>query len=284
LTPESNLFGNVVLESGICLPYNEGLAGGPSPKMSGKRIVTGGAVASSLLITILYLVLQSHTNSLYLVSNISEAAFSLVPLIIAVYLLKSRELPFYKSTICLTIGFFLWFLGEVIYSTYALLLGVAIPYPSMADFFWLTGYWLVLLGMTLSIQPFRFAIKSQTLVLATVVSITTSVLVAAYLVIPVIAISPDTATNMVGFAYPISDIALLFASILGFLLFRGGKVARGWYLLVLGTLLFSVADILFSFTTAKGTYFDGHPLELLYDYGYVCFGLSLYSQLKVAWD
>ena len=252
--------------------------------MSGKRIVTGGAIAISLLITLLYLTLQSHPALLYLLSNTSEAVFSLIPLTMAVYLLKTRELPFYKPTICLALGFFLWFLGEITYSSYALLLGVAIPYPSVADVFWLTGYWLVLLGMTLSIEPFRFAVKRQSLVLATLVSIVTSVVVAAYLVIPVIAISADTTTNMVGFAYPISDIALLFASILGLLLFRGGKVAHGWYLLVLGTLLFSVADILFSFTTARGTYFDGPPLELLYDYGYVCFGLSLHNQLKVAWD
>ena len=105
-------------------------------------------------------------------------------------------------------------------------------------------------------------------------------LIAVFLIIPVISISSDFVSDIVGFAYPIMDIALLYVPIVGILLFRGGRLAHGWYWLAAGAILFSFADILFSYLTANGAYYGGHPLELLYDYGYICFGLGLCSSLK----
>jgi glucose uptake protein GlcU len=241
------------------------------------------AVAACASITVAYLMLQSFPGPLYVLSNTSEAAFSLIPVLLSFYALKTKT-PFIKSTRWLALGFLLWFLGEVTYSIYALFLGDAIPYPSIADFFWLLGYPFILVGIVVFIWQFRYAIKRRSLEIAIGLAVMASVLVAVFLVIPVMSISSDLTTNLVGFAYPISDIALLIASILGFLLFRGGKVSRGWYLMASGVLIFSIADILFSYATARGAYFDGDPLELLYDYGYVFFGLSIYIQLKGLWE
>jgi hypothetical protein len=106
-------------------------------------------------------------------------------------------------------------------------------------------------------------------------------LIAVFLVIPVISLSSDLVLNIVGLAYPIMDIALLYAPIVGALLFRGGKLARGWYWLAAGAILYSFADILFSYLTANGAYYDGHPLELLYFCGDICAGLGLYIPLKI---
>lgn len=251
--------------------------------MSSTNIGNKAAAAACASITVAYLALQPFPGPLYVLSNTSEAAFSLIPLLLSFYLLKTKT-PFINSTRWLAFGFLLWFLGEVTYSIYALVLGTAIPYPSIADLFWLIGYPFILVGMAVFIWPFRSAIKRESLEIAIALSVIASVVVAVFLIIPVMSISSDLATNLVGFAYPISDIALLIASILGFQLFRGGKVARGWYLLALGAFLFSMGDILFSYATARGVYFDGDPLELLYDYGYVCFSLSIYVQLKGLWE
>ena len=241
------------------------------------------AVVACASITVAYLVLQPFPRPLYVLSNTSETALSLILLLLSIYAMK-KETLFVKPTRWLMFGFLMWSLGEITYSIYALFLGIAIPYPSIADLFWLTGYPFLLVGMALFIWPFRSAIKRESLEVAIGLSVVACVLVAVFLIIPVTSISSDLSTNLVGFAYPIADIGLLFASVLGFQLFRGGKVARGWYLLALGAFLFSIADILFSYATARGAYFDGDPLELLFDYGYVYFGLCLYIQLKGLWE
>ena len=238
------------------------------------------AVVACIAITIAYLLLQPFPAQLYVLSNTSEAAFSLVALLVALDALKVRDFPMIKSTRWLALGFLFWFLGEATYSIYALVLGVAIPYPSLADVFWLTGYPFVPVGMAIFLRQFRFAVRREDLAIAVGASVAAIVLVAVFLIIPVIAISTDLITNLVGFAYPILDVALLSASIVGALLFRGGRMARGWNYLVLGAILFALGDMLFSYAAAKGVIYDGDPLELLYDYGYVCFGLSIYRQLK----
>jgi len=231
-------------------------------------------------VTILYILLQSSPGALYILSNTAGPAFSLVPLLLVLYALTKQNLSFIKSARWLAFGFLLWSLGEVTYSFYALVLGVAIPFPSIADFFWLAGYPLVLVGMAVFLLQFRFAITRRSLSIALGVSTAATGLIAVFLVIPVTSISSDLMSNIIGLAYPIMDIALLYAPIVGMLLFRGGKLSQGWYWLALGAILFGFADILFSYLTAIGTYYSGHPLDVLYACGYICYGLSLCSQLK----
>jgi hypothetical protein len=41
-----------------------------------------------------------------------------------------------------------------------------------------------------------------------------------------------------------------------------------------------VADLLFSYTTLQGTYYNGHPLELFYHWGYILYALAFYVHTK----
>jgi hypothetical protein len=241
------------------------------------------AILACVIITVLYLVLQPYLDILYVISNTSEATFSLVPFLVAVYAVRQRDFAFFSSTRWLVFGFLLWFLGEATYTIYALFLGIAIPYPSLADFFWLSGYPFVLVGMITFLSQFKFALNRRTMALAFGISIAVTGLILVFLVLPVTSLSANLMEDIVGLTYPIADVTLLFASILGALLFRGGNVGRGWYWLVVAVVLFSLGDILFSYLTAKGLYYDGNPLDLFFDYAYIFFGLSIYAQLKHTW-
>jgi hypothetical protein len=50
---------------------------------------------------------------------------------------KSREGKYY---LFLVVGIALWALAHTIWAYFELVLGIATPYPSIADFFWLLGY------------------------------------------------------------------------------------------------------------------------------------------------
>jgi len=238
------------------------------------------AAVAGAAVTILYLMLQSSPGPLSVLSDASSPAFSLIPLTLAFYASKKEGFPFVESARWFAFGFLFWSLGEVTWSFYALFLGVEIPFPSIADVFWLVGYPLVLAGMVSFLLHFRFAITGKSLMMAVGVSTVVTGLVAVFLIIPVTSISSDLVSNAVGIAYPIMDIVLLYATIVGILLFRRGRLAHGWYWLAVGVILYSFADILFSYLTATGAYYDGHPLELLYFCGDICAGLGLYIPLK----
>lgn len=104
------------------------------------KVANASAVVASVSITVAYILFQPFHGPLYVLSNASEFAFSLVPLFVAFYAIRKEDFAFAKSTRWLALGFLFWALGEASYSIYALFLGVAIPYPSLADVFWLTGY------------------------------------------------------------------------------------------------------------------------------------------------
>jgi len=243
------------------------------------RLGHGVALSACLLVTFLYFILQTTRNVLYILSNTLETTFSLATLLLTVYSLKKTNPMFTKPARWLAAGFLFWFVGESTYSFYALFLGIEIPYPSLADAFWLAAYPLVLIGMFVFMHRFRFAISRQQLITAFAVATLASGLVVVFLIGPVLALSSDLLTSIVDFAYPIFDVAMLFFSLLGVLAFWGGSVGRGWYWLTSGTVLFAIGDVLFSYLTVSGTYYGGHPMELLYYYGYTSFALCVYSQL-----
>jgi hypothetical protein len=237
---------------------------------------------ASALVTLLYALLQSSPGLLYYLSNMLQIGFSLVPLVFAALSLRvnRRDRWFGRVDGLLFVGFLFWFLGEFTWSFYALYLGIEIPYPSVADVFWLVAYPFVILGMVVYVAPFKSAISRRRLLVALVVSVLAAGLVAGGLVLPVLSFSGDMFSDIVGLAYPMLDVALLFASIMGVMLFWGGKITRGWYWLTAGAVLMSVADILFSYFTAAGTYYNGHPLELFFEFSYACFGLALYEHYR----
>jgi len=226
--------------------------------------------------------LQLLPRWLYILSSTVEPAFSLIPVILAAFSLRvyRGDRWFAQVDSFLFLGFLLWFLGEFTWSFYTLILGVQIPYPSLADAFWLAGYPLVLVGMVAFVSPFKVAMRRRNLLVASVVSVAALGFVVRGLVLPVLSFSTDIISDVVGLAYPMLDIALLFALIMGLLLFWGGKMARWWYWLIAGAILTAVGDILFSYFTAIGTYYDGHPLELFFEFGYTCFGLAVHDRFR----
>ena len=236
------------------------------------------ALLASVLVGLLYGIAQPSWR--YDLSNTAEVTFSLIPLLVAVLSLRRsrRDCRWFGSVDSfLLLGFLFWFLGEFTWSFYALVLRVAIPFPSLADVFWLAGYPFLLLGMVSFVSPFRTAITQGHLLRALIVSVVAVGLIVSSIVVPVFSLSTDLVGNAVSLAYPLLDIALLFAGLVGLLLFWGGKVARGWYWLTAGAILNAVADMMFAYLTAAGAYYDGHPLELLYALGYVCFALAVYE-------
>ena len=175
-----------------------------------------------------------------------------------------------------TAGILLWFLGEVSWSFYSLVLNVQIPYPSVADVFYVGGYIPLFFGFYLYVAYFKPAIPRRNITLVVIADLASAFVVFGLLLSPVLSVSEEPLVWFFDFAYPLLDLALLTFAILGLTLLVKGNLGRSWLLFTIGILLNVFADLLFSYTTARGGYYIGSLPDFLFLLGYISFGQAFY--------
>jgi hypothetical protein len=181
-------------------------------------------------------------------------------------------------------GFFLaillWFLGECTWSVYAMILGVQVPYPSIADVFYLAGY----IPAFASILGFMRIFQKLVTPLKKVVSLLVGLLIlgvtAVFLLTPLSASSSPVFVKAFDLAYPVLDAVLMALVTTRLIAFIGTSLGRPWTWIFCGLLLYSFADIMFSWGTLMGWYYSGHPIELFWLYGYLALALGFNRQRK----
>jgi hypothetical protein len=185
-----------------------------------------------------------------------------------------------------TLGMLLWFLGECGWTVYTMVLNVKIPYPSIADVFWLSGYVPLFFALLFYVELFQPAISMRLFLVASIIVASVSALVFSSLMIPVLASASQQnfVTLGISLAYPGLDLFLFLEAILGLLVFTftrlKGRIGAAWHFINAAILINVIADMAFSYTTLDGTYYNGHPLELLYHFGYILFALAFYAHTR----
>lgn len=242
------------------------------------RFVASGTVA--FLLAVLYFLAQpweavrvSLTDLLFVI--VSGACAFLGWLTVRQWGLKGK-FGFVHSGLFLAV--LLWFLGETTWSLYEIVLNVPIPYPSIADVFYLAGYFPAALGMVQFMSFFGRGMKRPRVLAAAGLGLIV-VAVTFFLLIDRLAIAPtDILTKVFDVAYPSLDALLLALAVFMIFTVEGGSIARPWFWIALGMLLNAVADIAFSLGTLDGWYFSGHPVELIWLWAYISIGVGFYGQ------
>jgi hypothetical protein len=184
-----------------------------------------------------------------------------------------------RAVFFISLGLFLWGMGETIWSYYNFFEGVPAPYPSLADigfapsiFFWILGtaYLSRATGALLVLKRSR---KAKALVVLTPLIL----LVPSYYIQIHLArggvLVPDGETTLktvLDIAYPFGDfLALIFAALVAILSHRyfGGIYRRAVTYLLAGLAVMYCADSVFSYTTTKGTYYNADWGDLLLTIG-----------------
>lgn len=240
---------------------------------------------AALLTVVIYAYGQSDLDFLHVASNILAPVLAFLALEFAVLLMVERGIRKGATVSAIWVGYSLgmlaWFLGESAWTTYVLLLGVEIPYPSIADAFWLAGYLPFFWALLLQFWPYREELSSREVVLGGIFILGLASALLVILVPPVLA-EEDLVTQVVSLAYPLLDAVLLVTALPTFILFRKGTFWKPTLAIILGILLSLAGDLLFSLTTLYGAYYDGHPLELLFLWSYLMFALGFYTRLRTS--
>jgi hypothetical protein len=242
------------------------------------------ALAVGICLTAVYAFESYYMDSMTTFSNAFPPFIAGATVITAVFALKrywgglSSKLT--QVWVCFAIGIFFWFLGELTWAIYALMLKIPIPYPSVADAFWLTGYSLLLLALTAYLWLVKPALSKTVLATASTIVLTIGTLFSYSLIAPALMRATDLTTKTMDVAYPTLDFIMLTLAITGLTVLAGSRVSKSWILFNTGIIMTTTGDSLFSYTTAQNTYYDGHPLELFLHFGYLLFILSFYIHTK----
>jgi two-component system cell cycle response regulator len=174
------------------------------------------------------------------------------------------------------LGLAAWMAGDVYWVTELALLKNA-PYPSWADLGYLIAYPFFYVGVLLLIRrQVRFSAGAW--LDGAIGGLAGAALATAVLTPALVGLTKgDTSVVATNLAYPVGDVLLLAFLIAGFTV-AGLRVGRSWLLIGLGIAVWGVADGIFLYQTATGTYENGVFLDSLWLIG----GVSIAAAAALA--
>lgn len=181
-----------------------------------------------------------------------------------------------KGMIFVSLGTLSWGLAMIVWNYYLFIKGVEIPYPSLADLFFVSIWALWTYGMYNigKVSGAKYGLKETWGKIAALIESLVVVIVSYYLLFVVARqgifdLGGGIIQTTLGFLYPLGDIVILMTAMSVYLLskkFLGGKFKNPILLLLLCFVLNYIADFMFVFTTSgeNPTYFNGHIVDILY--------------------
>jgi len=73
----------------------------------------------------------------------------------------------------------------------------------------------------------------------------------------------------------------LVPAIIGIMYLIKGEANFSWMLILFGFIIYSISDTFFLFAELDGTYYDGHPVDLLFVYSFLFLIFALHIRLKI---
>jgi len=198
------------------------------------------------------------------VDDIGEAVAALIAAGACGWTATRSEGKFRRGWALLAASAGAWCIGEVVWSVYEVGLGVASPFPSVADIGFLAAVPLSIAGILFFWTAPRGTAERWRLWLDGLMIALALTFTAWSLGLQQIELSQGSfGERAIGLAYPVGDI--LIATVLILALRRAARLQHGRMLLLLGGLASNaIADSVFAYMTASGTY----P-TLLVDTGWV---------------
>lgn len=224
-------------------------------------------------------------NTAYLYGTVLQIV--LAASIVAVAVTIGMKQSVGRQWLLVGLGVALYAAGDIAWTLFDLFLGID-PYPSIADVFYTAEYVFFFAAIVLAIRAYSGLVKTRTpMLVGTVVAVVGITLVYFALLAPYIFPAGVEELGFWGLVvstiYPVADIALMLAPAVALALvvrqLGAGRLARPWWLVVVGALVFALVDSLFVYAEWAGT-----GLTPVMDMGYVLANLLFACAALVAKD
>lgn len=166
------------------------------------------------------------------------------------------------------------FIGYVLWDYYSVVMGIELPYPSLADVSWALGVPAAILGVAFILRIYQPQLKSRFILEALGIFIVATLVVVYFIGVPDL----TDATWSSGFFdvfYTITDVIWLA---LAFITLRiaGGKIFNGLLVYTIAILILAIGDILFAIRSSNETYFYGDISDLTLLTGWILATAGIY--------
>jgi len=214
---------------------------------------------------------------------ISIPTYAIVPGILTVYaailtIKLFREKHFQaKAFLFFTFGAAFWFIAEQIWQMYDHI-WEGEPFPSEADIFYIAAYPCHILFLLISLKPVLKSINRNVWFFAAALSL-------SFLIPSILAAYDDMEgeeafATSIALAYPIMASIQLIPAIVGVMYLAKKPSNLSWMLILFGFIIYNISDTYFLFAELDGSYFDGHPVDLLYVYSFFLLIFAFHHRLK----
>lgn len=168
-----------------------------------------------------------------------------------------------------TLGWGLWAMGEILYLVYAAI-SEEVPYPSWADGAYIVGYIFLVAALISRVNetPRKFKFKHGLLLL--VISLVFVALAVAFVILPLLQNREPGAlvVNVLDVLYPTLDLVMLLLATRLLFDFLTRKSSVGWVLLIVGFILMTIADLMYSYTLSFDLYYPEDTVNLITTLGF----------------
>jgi hypothetical protein len=161
------------------------------------------------------------------------------------------------------------------------------PFPSIADFFYLIGYFPFALGLILQtkLTKVKLSIKEK-IVIIIVYVIIALIVIYGTIIYPIQEVAPlseeEFLSYFVSALYPICDLMIVFWTLVVYMKLRRGQLNMAWIMLLIGLYLFIIADLFFVWIeTIADLGFILQPFDLMYIFAYLAIIISAYNFNKL---
>lgn len=256
------------------------------------RVVAWAAVAVSAVFLIVNLFVIGGDAFVIGLSDFLPIPLSIFTTLLAILLwLKfAPRSPGRKLWSFFFAGWGAWAIGEILYVVFAAF-SDEVPYPSLADIFYVAGSIALIAGLYSNIlkTPDKLSPQKSALLAALYLLIIT---IPAILVIwPLIQNSDPSQlmATILDVTYAVLDILLLLRGVRLLVDYGAGSRSHGWLLLIIGFMLVTFADLGYSYTNSFGIYYPDDRVNLIttlmfafpYNLAYIFWMLGIYRlQIK----
>jgi two-component sensor histidine kinase len=261
----------------------------PDAPHPGMRIIPKTSIWAMAGLLCLYLgvtIFVTDENSRLVITDLLTPLIGLLATVVLFYtawMLSRKSYELATAWTVLAVGCLAWALGDVLWAVLEVFLQEP-PFPSIADFFYLAYYPLIIVGFLLI--PYERASRQEiikTWLDMGIVFIAAGLIYWNFLIGPAAAVDDAGSSSfIISMAYPVFDL-VLFAGVMYQLYRKQKAVSLAVQLSLTASIILQIiADTLYGLQSNAGTYNSGTLLDLLWPAGFVAFGLSGIFQLRAA--
>ncbi len=175
-----------------------------------------------------------------------------------------------------------WTAGRLVFAVYQWVGGTALPYPSIADGFFVAFYVLLAAALALEIRLVIPMVDRQIRLVLLALGVAGWALGFVYILEPIVAEPGHTAIQkFLAAFYPTVAVFLIPAGLVPALGFRGGTSAYPWLAVAASALCLAAASLGYAFLTWSDLYSEVHSVNALWVAGFILLAVGGFWQRMV---